>query len=99
MAPAHVNIVKGANLLVNGPCQSTNAGRRGAEADGGEEETAAGTVGNVLVQQVAEAGFVQEEKEGCGEDRDENRQYPGAVHAQGPRLQPGAGSLVSGTTP
>ena len=55
MSPAHMNIVKRANLLVNGPRQGTDASRGGAEADGGKEEPPARAVGNVLVQQVAEA--------------------------------------------
>jgi hypothetical protein len=72
VAAAHVDVMKRAHVVMDGPGQGANGGESDEEADGGKQEAAAGPVGNVLTQQVAKASFVQEIEKYGGGDRHED---------------------------
>jgi hypothetical protein len=58
VAGAHVDVMKWANVVVDGPCEAAHGSECDEEAAGGEQEVAAGPVGNVFAQEIAERGLV-----------------------------------------
>ncbi len=68
MGSFHQNVVKRRDLMANAIDHPAHNGEGEKEADGGEKEPAARTVGNVLVNQGAEARAMQERQQDCHHD-------------------------------
>lgn len=74
MASTHLDVAKGANVMRDGGDEQADGEEGDEEADGGQEETAMGPVGDLLVDDAAGLGEVEDEQDRCSAEDDEDQE-------------------------
>ena len=82
---SHLDVTEGADVMRDGSDEETDGKKGDEEADGGEKETAVRAVGDLLVEDAAEFGEMQNENNcgGAKADEDQKDRRAGDVHRVG----------------
>jgi hypothetical protein len=78
VAAAHLDVAEGTDVMGDGGDQKAHRQEGDEETDGGKEETALGSIGDLLMDDLTGFGEVKNEQNGRGDEGYEDQEDPGS---------------------